>query len=39
VQALRAVGFRGDVLVARQEEPIGPVTLAHATGAQFTLTL
>jgi phosphoribosyl 1,2-cyclic phosphodiesterase len=38
-QALRAVGFTGDVLVARQEEPIGPVTLAHATGAQFTLTL
>jgi phosphoribosyl 1,2-cyclic phosphodiesterase len=38
-QALRAAGFTGDVLVARQEEPIGPVTLAHATGAQFTLTL
>jgi len=38
-RALRAAGFTGDVLVARQEEPIGPVTLAHATGAQFTLTL
>lgn len=38
-QALRAVGFAGDVLVARQDAPIGPVTLAHATGSQFTLTL
>lgn len=38
-QALRAAGFTGEVLVARQEEPIGPVPLAHATGAQFTLTL
>jgi len=38
-QALRAVGFTGAVLVARQEAAIGPVTLAHAVGSQFTLTL
>ena len=37
--ALRAVGFTGDVLVARQDEPTGPIALAHATGSQFTLTL
>jgi phosphoribosyl 1,2-cyclic phosphodiesterase len=38
-QALRSVGFTGDVLVARQDEPTGPLTLAHAAGSQFTLTL
>jgi phosphoribosyl 1,2-cyclic phosphodiesterase len=38
-RALRAVGYTGDVMVVRQDEPTGPVSLAHTTGAQFTLTL
>lgn len=38
-QAMRAVGFAGAVLVARQDEPVGPVQLAHAAGSQYSLRL
>ncbi|MCU0619896.1 MAG: MBL fold metallo-hydrolase [Gemmatimonadales bacterium] len=38
-EALRAVRFGGEVVVARQDEPTGPFTLHPAHGAQFALPI
>jgi phosphoribosyl 1,2-cyclic phosphodiesterase len=35
--ALRRAGFTGGVYVARQDEPVGPVSLARSDGAQLVM--
>jgi phosphoribosyl 1,2-cyclic phosphodiesterase len=37
--ALRRVKFRGAIHVADQDEPLPPIVIAHADGAQFALAL
>jgi phosphoribosyl 1,2-cyclic phosphodiesterase len=36
-QALRRAGYRGGVHVARQDEPVGPVSLARCDGSQLVM--
>lgn len=38
-QALRSAGFGGTVVVARQDEPVGPIELQACRGAQFAFPL